>query len=263
MTLDQVQERTGIQAAKLSRIETAYVGVKPADLDVLLDAYHVVDEGENMGKREMLRRLAREGARRGWWQTYRDSITPAYADLISLEAEASSVSTYQASLIPGLLQTAAYARAVISAVNWTSTQEQVSALVEVRQARQAVLTRPDPLTLWAIIHEAALRPNIASPTVMRDQLQRLLDLRDLPHVEIQVLPMDAAPHPGLAGSFAVMGFPESADLDVVLLESLTSTLWVEEAEEVSVYRGAFERLRAAALPLDASSDLIRKAKDKL
>jgi transcriptional regulator with XRE-family HTH domain len=259
LKLDDVAERTTLNAAKTSRIETARTGVKATDLTTLLDLYGV----EDAAKREGLHNLAKNANKRGWWQTYRDSISPAYADLISLESDARNMRSYQTTLIPGLLQTAAYARATIDAINMTSTQGRVNALVEVRMARQSVLTRPEPLEFWAIIHEAALRPRIAAPQVMRDQLQRLVDLSALPHVSIQVLPLEATPHPGLAGSFAVVGFPGTADLDVVHVETLTSALYVEDPAEVSIYSVAFERLRAAALPFDDSADLIARTKDNI
>ncbi|WP_327233732.1 helix-turn-helix domain-containing protein [Streptomyces sp. NBC_01317] len=259
LKLDDVAERTSLNAAKTSRIETARIGVKPDDLTALLDLYGLDDEA----KRAALHGLAKDGGKRGWWQTYRDAISPAYADLISLEADARNMRSYQITLIPGLLQTAAYARATIDAINMTSPQDRVNALVEVRVARQSVLTRPEPLEFWAIVHEAALRPRIAPSQVMRDQLQRLIDLAELPHVSIQVLPLDAPPHPGLAGSFALVGFPETADLDVVHVESLTSALYIEEPAEVSSYSAAFERLRAAALPFADSADLIARTKDSL
>ncbi|GGX26543.1 helix-turn-helix domain-containing protein [Streptomyces chryseus] len=257
LKVSDVARTTPLNDPKISRIENATVGVKPADLDALLDLYGV-DDAE---KRAALHRLAREGSKRGWWYTYRDAISPAYADLISLEADAKSMRSYQSTLIPGLLQTAAYARATIDAINMTSAGEHVDALVQVRVARQAVLTRPDPLEVWAIIHEAAIRPQVSNnPQVMRDQLQHLLDLSDMHHVSIQVLPLSAPPHPGMAGSFAVVGFPETADLDVVLVESLASSLYVEDPTEVARYGSAFERLRAAALPFDQSADLISNVK---
>lgn len=259
LKLDDVAARTTLNAAKTSRIETARTGVKPTDLTTLLDLYGE----EDAAKRALLHYLAKNANKRGWWQTYRDSISPAYADLISLESDARNMRSYQTTLIPGLLQTAAYARATIDALHMTSPQDRVNAMVEVRMARQSVLTHPEPLEFWAIIHEAALRPRVANPQVMRDQLQRLIDVSALPHVSIQVLPLQATPHPGLAGSFAVVGFPETADLDVVLVESLTSAFYVEEPAEVSIYSVAFERLRAAALPFDDSADLIARTKDNI
>ncbi|MEV6727012.1 helix-turn-helix transcriptional regulator [Streptomyces xanthochromogenes] len=259
LKLDDVQERTSINAVKASRVETARTGVKPADLDTLLDLYGVDD----VAKRSLLHALARDGARRGWWQTYADTISPAYADLISLEAQARNIRTWQTTLIPGLLQTAGYARATIDAINMTTPPDRVNALVEVRTARQSVLTRPDPPELWAIVHEVALRPQLADTHVMREQLQRLLDVTELPHVSVQVLPLTASPHPGMAGPFTLLGFPETADLDIAHVEDLTSALYVEDPAEVSIYGSAFERLRAAALPFDKTTDLIAQLKDAL
>ncbi|WP_432157827.1 helix-turn-helix domain-containing protein [Streptomyces sp. bgisy153] len=260
LKIDDVANSVGMPGSKLSRIESARLGIKPADLDALLDIYDV----EDAGKRDVLHSIARHGGVRGWWQTYRDVISPAYADLISLEAEAKSLRTYQTSLIPGLLQTAAYARATLDALSMTATSAEVDALVDVRMARQAVLSRREPLELWAVIHEAALRPRVkGDPQMMRDQLQVLLDKQRLPHVSIQVLPLSAPPHVGLSGSFAVVGFPETADLDVVYLENFTSALYVEDPAEVSRYGSAFERLRAAALPFDESADLVAQVKDSI
>ncbi|MFJ5103238.1 helix-turn-helix domain-containing protein [Streptomyces sp. NPDC088554] len=259
LTLDEVALRADLTATKLSRIETARINVKPSDLDGILDLYGGVD----VAKRAALHTLAKDGGKRGWWQTYRDVISPEYADLISLEADARSMRVFQTSLIPGLLQTSAYARATIDAINMTSTADHVNALVEVRMARQSVLTRPEPLELWAIIHEAALRTTISGARAMKDQLQKLLDLSELPHVSIQVLPLSATPHPGMAGSFSVIGFSDTTGLDVVLVEGMTSSLYVEDPAEVSRYGLAYERLRASARPFSESADLIAELKDTL
>jgi transcriptional regulator with XRE-family HTH domain len=254
LRLDDVHAQTGLPTAKLSRIEQGSHGVRPEELERLLDVYdETADEN-----RAVLLMLAKDSRRRGWWQTYRDVISPAYADLISLETDAESMRTFQSSLVPGLLQTAEYARATIAAINMTSTAAEVNALVEVRMARQAVLSRPNPIELWAVIHEGALRSGSASgAAMMREQLQRLLERQGLPNISLQVLPRDAPPHVGMSGSFAVIGFPAQAELDVVLVESLTSALYVEDVAEVRRYGMAFERLRAEALPFDKSADLIR------
>ena len=129
-----------------------------------------------------------------------------------VSAQAKGVRTWQTTLIPGLLQTAAYARATIDAINMTTPPDRVNALVEVRTARQSILTRPDPPELWAIIHEVARCPQLGDTHVMREQLQRLLDVTTLPHVSVRVLPLTASPHPGMSGPFTLLGFPESADL---------------------------------------------------
>nr|WSW47033.1 helix-turn-helix domain-containing protein [Streptomyces sp. NBC_01001] len=240
----------GYDKGRLSRVEAGKLGIKPDVMGELLDIYGVTDPD----KRAVLVTLARAGTRRGWWQTYRDLIAPAYAELIALESDAKSLRSYQTLLVPGLLQTAEYARATIAAINLTSSPEQVDALVQVRRARQAVLARPQPLEVWAIIHEAALHAQMTTG-VMRAQLRHLLDLMELPHVSIQILPLSAPSHPGMSGPYTILGFPESADLDVVLVEHLASALYVEDAADVAVYGSAFEHLRAHALPFAASADL--------
>ncbi|MEV0847453.1 helix-turn-helix transcriptional regulator [Streptomyces sp. NPDC049954] len=262
LRIEDVVARTGaaLNGSKISRIETGRVGVKIADLETLLKVYEIPEDSP---VHQRLMRLARSRKQRGWWQPYSDQISTAYVDLITQEAEATSQRTYQDRLIPGLCQTAAYARATIKAINMTDPAEKVDTLVEVRMARQSALTRPEPLELWAIIHEAALRLRMADPTIMRDQLQRLLDLTELPQVSIQVLPLDATPHPGLSGAFTMLGFEQTKDLDVVLVENLKTALYVENPAEVSVYGTAFERLRAAARPVDESADLIASLKEQL
>ncbi|MGW0390715.1 helix-turn-helix domain-containing protein [Streptomyces sp. NPDC003042] len=254
LTLEDVEARSGFSVSKVSRIESATRGAKPADVEHLMSTYGVVD----LDVHAFLLTLARDGAKRGWWQTY--DLSPVYADLISLEHDASAVSTFEPMLIPGLLQTAGYARAVISALSMTATPTQIAPLVEVRMARQSVLTRPKPLKLRAIIHEAALMAEAPGFGIMRDQLQRLLDVAEYPHVTIQVLPSNAVLHPGAAGGFTVLGFGQPG-LDVVLLEQLDSSLYIEEAHGVSRYAEAFERLTASALPFDKSMSLIAAKKD--
>lgn len=256
MTLDEVEARTGLSTSKVSRAEGATRGVKPADLELLLATYAVEDED----LRSFLFRLARDGSKRGWWQTY--DLSPVYADLISLEADASSLNTYETMLVPGLLQTAAYARAVITAVGMNSSPEEVSALVDVRMARQSVLTRTNPLKVRAIIHEAALLATAPGVGVVRDQLQRLLDASQNPHTTIQIMPKEAELHPGVAGAFSTLGFIQPG-LDVVLLEHMDSSLYIEKTAEVARYAEAFERLTAVALPFSDSLTLIRRLKDEL
>ncbi|MBW5481507.1 helix-turn-helix domain-containing protein [Streptomyces bambusae] len=256
LTLDEVEAQSGLSASKVSRIESATRGAKPADVEQLMSTYQL----EDPDIRAFLLTLAKDGGKRGWWQSY--DLTPVYADLISLEHDASTFNTFEPMLIPGLLQTAGYARAVINALSMTATPAEIAPLVEVRMARQSVLTRPRPLKLRAIIHEAAISARAPGVGVMRDQMQRLLDVAEYPHVTIQVLPLDAELHPGAAGGFTVLGFGQ-AGLDVALLEQLDSSLYIEEPHDVSRYAEAFERLTASALPFDQSLSLIAAKKDAL
>jgi transcriptional regulator with XRE-family HTH domain len=261
-TLDEVAERSGgrFNTAKLSRIETARTAARADDIGALLDLYGVDDAD----LRAALLTLTREGARRGWWHSYRGVLSPLYEDLISLEAEASSIRLFQLGVIPGLLQTAAYAREVNRATAMTEAlQDRIEASVDVRLARQSVMTTRDaPPEVWAIVHEAALRTRCSRPETMREQLQRLVSLTELPHVSLQVLEADAAPHPGVLGAFNLLSFGSHAGLDVAYEESLTTVRYIEEAEQVSLYGRAFERLRAAALPFDDSLAFISKLKEE-
>ncbi|MFJ6725741.1 DUF5753 domain-containing protein [Streptomyces sp. NPDC091281] len=178
-------------------------------------------------------------------------------------AEATSIRTWQIGVVPGLLQTGEYARELMTSLGMPQAVEhKVDALVEVRLARQAVLTREHPLDLWAIVAEGALRTRCVGAGVMRDQLGRLLDRGRRSNVTVQVLPSDAPPHVGQMGSYSVLGFEDYADLDVVHVESLTAALYVEDGEQVGVYRDAFERLQAAALSPEESAERIEQIREE-
>lgn len=260
LTTEDVGRRFGWHNAKVSRLETGRTAAHPGDVERLLCLYGVTDDL----KRQALLTLARNGSQRGWWQTYSDVLSPAYADFISLEVEARGMHTYESGLMPGLFQTAGYARETIAAINMTDTSEHINRRVEVRMARQSVLTRTDPLEVWAVLDEAALRAQIAAERkVMRDQLQRLLDVSELPNVTIQVMPLAAGAHPGRSGAFTLLSFPERQDLDVVLVENLTNALYIEEQSEVDRYSAAFRRIVADALPRDASLQLINNLKGQV
>lgn len=261
VTQEEAAAQTGgrISSAKLSRIETAKNAAAAADVEILLDLYGVTDD-ELRGD---LIRLTREGAQRGWWQSYRQVLSPIYQDFISLEAEASSIRTWQVASIPGLLQTPQYARAAITSTAMSEAiSDRVEALVEVRLARQSVLTREQPLRLRVIIGEAALRTRLPDPAIMYDQLSRLLHFAAMPNIDIQVLPSSAPLTVGQTGSFSIFGFGDLAELSVAHLEQLTSALYVEDSAQVAVYADAHMALTAAALPVEQSLDLITQVRDQ-
>ena len=244
LTSEEAARRVGWHQSKVSRIETGRSGARPEDVAALLDVYGV-DEEE---VRQALQALARDGAKRGWWQSYKDMLPPAYIDFISLEADACAVRTLETTVVPGLLQTARYARAVTRAVLPNHRPDQVDALVDVRIARQVVLDRERPLQLSAVIDEAALRRKAADFDVMREQLLRLTELARRPNVHIQVLPFSRGAHIGVTGPFTILEFPRPGDQDVVVIDHLTSSLYLERQEEVDAYNAAFDLLRSCALP---------------
>lgn len=267
LSLEEVAEKSGgaFTLSKLSRLERAESAAKAKDVGALLDLYAQLGREEiTEDLREALLTLTREGRQRGWWHSYRGVLTPMYEDLISLEAEATAVSTWQASAVPGLLQTGDYAREYIrTTLMGEGEQSKVDALVEVRLGRQAVLTRENPVTLWAIIAESALQTKITGDGVMRDQLSRLLHMSKRPNINIQVMPNDAPLHVGQVGSYHLFGFDDRPDLDVVHTESLTSSMYVEDRAQVGVYRDGFGRLTATALGVEASIERITEIRDQL
>ncbi|MEU3251112.1 helix-turn-helix transcriptional regulator [Streptomyces sp. NPDC006997] len=245
----------GWHQSKVSRIETGASGVKPADVRLLLDAYGVTEPE----LRELLLMLAGPdtgGGRHHWWHAYRGVLPPTYRDFISLESQATSVRTLENSVVPGLLQTREYARAVTRAAAGGRPQDELDALVEVRLARQEVLRARRPLELSAVLDEAVLRREVGGPGVMARQLVRLREAARLPQVRLQVLPFAAGAHVGVTGPFVIFSFSSTSDLDVVVLDHLTSSLYLDRKEDLETYTEAFHALQFHALSPEDSLDYI-------
>lgn len=243
LTSGEAARLVGWHQSKVSRIETGRSSVRPEDVSLLLDAYGVRDAE----LRQLLDALAGEGARGGWWQEYREVLPSAYRDFITLETDARRARTLETTVVPGLLQTPAYARALTRSVMPQLGPRQVDALVDVRIARQAVLRAGSPMELWAVLDEAVLRRGVGGPRVMAAQLRHLVEIGSLPHVRLQVLPFSAGGHIGVTGPFVIFSFPRIADLDVVVLDHLTSSLYLDRKEDLKAYSAAFDRLRSHAL----------------
>ncbi|RSS70342.1 helix-turn-helix transcriptional regulator [Streptomyces sp. WAC06614] len=265
LTSGEAARIVGWHQSKISRIETGRSGVKPEDVRLLLDAYGGVGDQQ----RALLEALSASAAGpadpgrggREWWHDYRGLLPQEYRDFISLEAGARAARTVELSVVPGLLQTAAYARAVTRAALGGLPEPKVDALVDVRLARQAVLWSDPPLELSAVLDEAVLRRQIGGPGVMAEQLRHLVDVARLPHVQLQVLPFSVGGHLGLTGPFVIFSFPNIADLDVVVLDHLTSSLYLERKEDLEAYSAAFRTIQAHALPPQDSSELISEIAD--
>ncbi|MFE9425244.1 helix-turn-helix domain-containing protein [Kitasatospora sp. NPDC006697] len=259
LTLDEAAATMGWKAPKMSKIENATQSIRPTEVNELLQAYGVTDQDTFTA----LESLARDAGKRGWWQTYNGVLAPAYADYISLESDAESIRTYAPGLVPGLLQSASYARETIAVTAATRTPDEVAALAEVRMSRQAVLTRPNrSLKLWAVINESVLHQRFAvRPATMREQLRRLLDTAELPNVTIQIMPLNATLHPGTAGAFSLLAYPGPIP-DVVLLENLIGVSYIEDADGIKIFADAFERIVATALSTDDSLALIARMEEE-
>lgn len=251
LTCEEVAEHLECSASKISRVETGRVSVSPRDVRDMLELYGVPAD-----QRESLVQLARDSRQKGWWHAYSDTMQPQMATYIGLESAASEIRIYEVSLIPGLLQTEDYARAVIRAGMVNSPAEDIERRVSLLMARQPAVVRDDPPKVWAVLDEAALRRTVGGAGLMRLQLDHLLDLSRLPNVAIQVIPFGAGAHPAMGRPFVILAFPERADPDVVYLEDLTSALYVEDVDEVDRYNMFFNHLRATALSFEDSAALI-------
>ncbi len=252
LTIQQVARRLECSESKISRIETGHVSATPRDVRDMLGLYGVDDE-----RRDALIRLAREVRQRGWWTSYADvpNGIRAYA---SLEVTAESIHTYMSLVVPALLQTREYARAVIRAILPDLLPEEIERRVELRMERQFILEQGDPPTLWAVLDEAMVRRHVGSVAVMSAQLHKLTEAAALPTVTLQVLPIAAGEHAGMDGPFTIVGYAEPAKPDFVVLDSVMGELYLETAEELQRYRRVFQLLSTAAHPPDDSIAFIRK-----
>jgi transcriptional regulator with XRE-family HTH domain len=243
------------QPSRLSRIETRQSGITAPDLRKLLNAYGV----EDTGYRTYLAELARRVNERGWWQKYAGLIGGDYADLISLEAEARTIRTYEQELVPGLLQTPDYARAVVRASRSTDTSEEIDRRVEIRIERQEVLVRtdPPPPRFNVVLSEGALRRPVGGYDVMRRQLEYLMQPRDRANVTVQVLPFDAGVHPSMMAPFTMITFSDPDDLGVVNVENATGALFLEEPAELRFYDEIWSTLQISALSADDSQAFLK------
>jgi len=250
--LEEVAAELGVAPSTLSRIETGKAPTKSAYLNRMLEMYGVADSGQ----RQVLVDMAREGHRKGWWAAYDDVLPSGFDIYVGLEAETAAIRSYEISVVQGLLQTADYARAVISEMFPRHTASQVDRLVDLRMARQHRLDEEPALELWAILDEAVIRRTVGGAAVMRGQLARLLAATHRPNITIQVLPFGSGAHAGHGGAFSILEFPERADSEVVHVESVAGIIYLEKDKDVRARSEAFNRLRAAALSPGASADLI-------
>ena len=256
VTIDVVAERLECSASKVSRIETGHTTATPRDVRDMLEIYGVTGP-----EADELVQIAREARQKGWWHPYSTVLTGAY---VGFEAAARSVRAYEQQVVPGLLQTADYARAMIRAARPDITDEDVAHRVHVRLKRQSLLTQEDQIDVWAVLDEAVLSRPVGGDEVMRAQLHRLVEAADLPNVTLQVLPFEVGAHAGMDGTFTILDFPEPSDADVVYAENATGGLFLEKSEELRKYIFIFDHIRAAALtPEESVAMIAKRAKEPL
>ena len=238
LTIEDVAEKLEISPSTVSRMETAQVGVRPRDLRFLLDMYEITD-----AERDQLLQIARERRQQQWWQEYADLPNIAVA---GLEEDASTIWQYSTQLVPGLLQTEAYARAVLEAIRLDAKPGDIERRLELRIHRQERLTSENAPEYWVVLDEAVVRRQVGGPSVMAEQLGHLTEVARLPNVTLQVLPFTSGEHAGMDGEFTILHYRESSDPDVAYIENTGNDVYLENPEVTRRYNKIFDHLRAAA-----------------
>ncbi|MFB7572848.1 MULTISPECIES: helix-turn-helix domain-containing protein [unclassified Streptomyces] len=239
--------------SKISRMELGRVSFKTRDVEDLLTLYGITDEAE----RTSLLSLAKEANVAGWWHSYSDVLPSWFPTYVGLEGAASLIRVYEVQFVHGLLQTEAYARAVVRRGMQGASEADVERRVALRMERQKHLVSENAPDLHIVLDEAALRRPYGDRDVMRGQLQHLIEISEQPNVRLQVMPFSFGGHAGESGAFTILSFPESDLSDVVYLEQLTSALYLDKPEDVAQYERTLEEIQHDGPGPDESRDLLR------
>jgi transcriptional regulator with XRE-family HTH domain len=243
ITPEQAGAKIRGSRSKISRMETGRVGIKPRDLEDLLALYGVADEQA----RARFLQLAKLANQPDWWAKYGDVLPDWFETYLGLESAASTIRSFEIQFVNALFQTEDYARAVTRLGHRAAPPGEIEHRVALRLKRQDLLMRPSPPRIWSVMDESVLRRPAGDPAVLRAQLGRLIEVSQLPHVTIQVLPFDKAGHAGESGSFTFLRFEERDLPDVVYTEQLTSALYLEQRPDVEHYLEVMDGLSGYAL----------------
>ncbi|MYZ35324.1 MULTISPECIES: helix-turn-helix transcriptional regulator [unclassified Streptomyces] len=249
-TQQQAADALSATATKVVKMERGWVPMRDPDIKALCQFY-AVDDAKVVGRMLELAKTDRDRRKvKGWWN---DTPAPAtQVEYIAMEDGALRVRQWQMALIPGLLQTPEYIRAMcVADMSWDDI-DRIEDVVTARAKRQERLYGEVPLRIHAVIWEAALRQLMGGPGVMSGQLAHLCHLAELPNVQIQVLPFRVGAHPCVGGPFNILSFAEDEAVDVVHMDNPRSTIWIEHAQESAVYATLFDRAARASLsPYDS------------
>jgi transcriptional regulator with XRE-family HTH domain len=252
LTVEELAGRLLCSTTKVSRMETGQRGVSARDIRDLCQVYGITD----IPQYDHLMSLAEQGRGQSWWQP----LNLPHADYIGLEAAAISVSDFEPGVVPGLLQTPGYARAIHEAGIQHFSPAEINERIGERLNRQKILSRANPTLLHAIIDEAVLHRAVGGPAVMAAQLDQLIETSsNLPNVTIQVLPFSAGAHPALDSTFIMLDMAAPV-ASVVYVEGLVGWIYLDKAQELDRYEQVFERLRDISLPSEQSLELISRTK---
>jgi transcriptional regulator with XRE-family HTH domain len=245
--------------SKISRMELGRVGLKERDVADLLSLYGVPEGDE----RQRLLALTHETNAPRWWHSYTDVLDNWFVNYLDLEQVAELIRTYEVQFVPGLLQTDAYARAVIEVGFPNAQPDQVERRATLRMDRKRLLDRPDGPRLWAVLDEAVLHRPIGGYDVLRAQIESLIEISTSPSVRLQVMPFSAGGHAAAGGAFSVLRFRHEELPDVVYIEHLTSAVYLDKSDDVDTYSVALGKLFIEADPPERTPETLRRILDKL
>ncbi len=260
-TRQEAAARLGRTVAQIGHLETGRNLPSAGDVEVLLTWYGHPERIEFF--RDLLKR-AKKG--RDWWVGLADAVPEYFALFLGLEASAAQLQSYDSQVVPGILQTAAYAKAIVRAGERSQPDHEIARRVELRMARQQLIERAEePLQVWSVLDEAVLHRQVGGVEVMREQLERLVKLAERPNIDLQVLPVTAGAHAGTEGTFTLLTFPPElhSDPGVVYVETRVRGIYYEDPAEIQLYRQALIRLQVQALSPDESPAMIQRIAEKL
>ncbi|MEU0809997.1 helix-turn-helix transcriptional regulator [Streptomyces sp. NPDC005970] len=257
----QAAEALSASIAKVAKMERGLVPMRDPDVRALCQLYgetspEVVDRLLKLAKTDRERRKAK-----GWWNQYPE--LRSLVEYVALEDVATTVHTWQSAFVPGLLQTPDYARALAIGNHIWGDPDEVERFVEAKIARQARLNGDSPLHLWAIVSEASLRQLVGGRDVMRAQLEHLIRMARFPNVKFQVLPFLAGAHPGMTSAFNIVSFSEPGAMDVVFMDTTSTTLWLESETDAAHHGVLFDRIARLSLAQHDSLALIRRVCEEM
>jgi transcriptional regulator with XRE-family HTH domain len=244
--------------SKISRLELGRVGFKDRDVADLLTLYGVEDAAERGHFLDMVK----ESSQPGWWQQFNDYMPKWFDDFVGLEEAASRIQTYELQFVPGLLQTEEYARAIVTHGLPESAGEAAEGRVALRMRRQKLLLRPDAPRLWAVLDESVLHRPIGGARAHRAQLERLLDMTELPNVTIQVVPFARAGY-AAEGAFTLLRFAEAELPNIGYIEHIAGGIYLDRPDEIELIGRSLDRLAVDAQTPDRSRQMMLDARAQL
>ncbi|WP_228993596.1 DUF5753 domain-containing protein [Streptomyces sp. DH8] len=255
-SLEDAARALRVKTLTIRRLEKAEVALKPLYVEKLLETY-------GAGRREVEEfvELAEQANKPGWWHSYRDAVPDWFTAYVSLESGAKTLRTYEPQYVTGLLQTPDYARAVLRGGLPNGDEEELARRVELRLRRQVLLEREDAPTLWVVMEEAVLHRPVGGPDMMHEQVERLLEVSELPHVSIDIVPFSAGAHSGACAPFTYFRFEEPELPDIVYSELLSAGVYLDQREDVVSHLEAHTRMALTTSSEDSTALLNRMRKE--